>query len=105
MTSEPGAGTRVEAVFGLSHVDRAPLGDLETTVLVLLASHPDVDLDWTHRRGSHEYSLATADLRAALDGAPLASPAGLALLRSAVRHGEQSLAGAAGSRPRMESQP
>jgi hypothetical protein len=105
VTSEPGAGTRVEAVFGLSHLDRAPLGDVETTVLVLLASHPDVDLDWTHRRGSHEYSLATADLRAALDGAPLSSPAGLALLRSAVRHGEQSLAGAAGSRSRMESQP
>ncbi len=105
VTSAAGAGTRVEAVFGLSHLDRAPLGDVETTVLVLLASHPDVDLDWTHRRGSHEYSLATADLRAALDGASLASPDGLALLRSAVRQGEQSLTGTAGSRFRMESQP
>ena len=105
VASEPGAGTRVEAVFGLGHLDRAPLGDVETTVLVLMASHPDVDLDWTHRRGPREYSLATADLRAALDGASLASPAGLALLRSAVRHGELSLADAAGSRSRMENQP
>jgi hypothetical protein len=105
VTSEPGAGTRVEAVFGFSHLDRAPLGDVETTVLVLMASHPDVDLDWTHRRGPREYSLATADLRAALDGASLASPAGLALLRSAVRHGELSLAAPAASRSRLENQP
>ena len=105
VASEPGAGTRVEAVFGLGHLDRAPLGDVETTVLVLMASHPDVDLDWTHRRGPREYSLATADLRAALDGASLASPAGLALLRSAVRHGERSLADAADTGSRMENQP
>ena len=105
VVSQPGTGTRVEAVFGLSHLDRAPLGDVETTVLVLMASHPDVDLDWTHRRGPREYSLATADLRSALDGASLASPAGLALLRSAVRHGEQSLADTAGSPPHTENQP
>jgi len=103
--SAPGSGTRVDAVFGLGHLDRAPLGDVETTVLVLMASHPDVDLDWTHRRGDREYSLAAADLRAALDGASLASPAGLALLRAAVRQGEQSLEAPAGSRPRMEKQP
>ena len=101
----PGAGTRVEAVFALGHLDRAPLGDVDTTVLVLMASHPDVDLDWTHRRGPREYSLATADLRAALDGASLVSPAGLALLRSAVRHGERSLADAADTGSRMENQP
>ena len=105
VTSEPGAGTRVEAVFGLGHLDRAPLGDVETTVLVLMASHPELDLDWTHRRGDREYSLATTDLRAALDGASIASPAGLALLRSAVRHGEQSLEATAGSRSRTENQP
>jgi hypothetical protein len=105
IASAPGAGTRVEAWFGLGHVDRAPLGDVETTVLVLLASHPDIDLEWTHRRGPREYSLATADLRAALEGASLASPAGVALLRSAVRHGEQSLADTAGGSSRTEDQP
>lgn len=97
VASSPGAGTRVEAVFGLRHLDRAPLGDLETTVLVLMASHPDIDLAWTHRRGGRDYSLATSDVRAALDGAPLASPAGLALLRTAVRRGERALSDTADS--------
>ena len=102
--SAPGAGTRVTASFSLSHIDRAPLGDVETTVLVLLASHPDIDLDWTHRRGGREYSLSSADLRAALDGAALSSPDGLALARRAVRIGEGGLAGDASGGPRTEDQ-
>jgi hypothetical protein len=100
--STPGAGTRVAATFALDHIDRAPLGDLETTVLVLLASHPDIDLDWTHRRNAREYSLCAADLRAALDGAALASPEGLALVRKAVRFGEEGLAGASRDGSRTE---
>lgn len=100
--SMPGAGTRVAATFELGHIDRAPLGDLETTVLVLLASHPDIDLDWTHRRNAREYSLCAADLRAALDGAALASPEGLALVRKAVRFGEEGLAGASHDGSRTE---
>ncbi len=102
--SEPGAGTRVAAIFALDHLDRAPLGDLETTVLVLLASHPDLDLDWTHRRGARAYSLSSRDLRAALDGAPLASPGGIALVRAAVRQGEAGLVAPAAGARRTEDQ-
>jgi len=102
VASAPGAGTRVEAEFAWAHLDRAPMGDLETTVLVLLASHPDVDLDWTHRRGGGEYSVSTGDLRAALGGASLASPAVIALARAAVRQGEAGLRGPAGGARRRE---
>jgi anti-sigma regulatory factor (Ser/Thr protein kinase) len=92
IASHPGEGTTVTATFRLTDIDRAPLGDLETTVLVLLASHPNLDVEWTHRRAGLEYTLATSDLRAALDGAPLASPEGIALARRAVRTGETALA-------------
>ena len=97
VASQPGRGHAVTAAFDLGHLDRAPLGDLETTVLVLLASHPDLDLEWTHRRGGRDYSLATSDLRAALDGAPLASPEGSRCCATAVR---QRRAGA--GRPRRQ---
>ena len=30
--SEPGVGTKVTAVFGLSHIDRMPLGDMNGTI-------------------------------------------------------------------------
>jgi predicted metal-dependent phosphoesterase TrpH/anti-sigma regulatory factor (Ser/Thr protein kinase) len=90
--SEPGRGTQVTASFGHGHLDRAPLGDLETTLMVLVASHPEIDLTLTHRVGSRDFSLSSQDLRSALDGQAVTSPEGLALLREAIRRGEASLA-------------
>jgi len=90
--SMPGAGTLVVADVQLSHVDRAPLGDLETTFLVLITSRPDVDLILAHRRGSDGYELSSADLAEALGGLPLTSPEGIALAREAIRRGEKGLA-------------
>ncbi|MEW6365819.1 MAG: ATP-binding protein [Acidobacteriota bacterium] len=89
--SEPGQGTRVKASFGLSHIDRAPIGDVETTLMVLLAGHDNVDLTFRHSIGGREFSLCTADLKEAAGGGPLSTPAGLALLRQAIRLGESSL--------------
>jgi signal transduction histidine kinase len=89
-----GEGTEVHARFSLGHLDRAPLGDLETTVLVLAASSPGLHLEFTHRRGVREYTLSTADIEEALGGARASSPEGLALVREVVRRGEADLAAA-----------
>lgn len=40
--SAPGQGTRVIATFGLSHIDRRPLGDIQKTLYCLEATHPEV---------------------------------------------------------------
>ena len=40
--SAPGKGTRVIATFGLSHIDRRPLGNMEETLQCLKATHPEV---------------------------------------------------------------
>lgn len=42
--SEPGKGTTVTAVFGLSHIDRMPLGDMNATIHNLIVYHPDTIL-------------------------------------------------------------
>lgn len=94
--SSVGEGSEVIATFQHSHVDRAPLGDVETLVMVLSASRPDVDVEFTHRVGARDYTVATADIRAALDGLTVGSPEGLALVRAAVRAGESSLVDPAG---------
>jgi hypothetical protein len=92
IVSTPGRGTEVTATFTHTHIDRAPIGDLETTVMVLVASHPEVDVIFTHRVGRRDYSLSSRDVMAALDGHPITSPEGLALLREAIRRGEAGLA-------------
>ena len=97
--STPGVGTLVVADLQLSHVDRAPLGDLETTFMVLITSRPDVELILTHRRGSDGYQLSSADLAEALGGLPLTSPEGIALAREAIRQSETALASRATDPP------
>ena len=42
--SAPGAGTKVIATFGLSHIDRRPLGDIAETLKCLRATHPELGL-------------------------------------------------------------
>ncbi|HWQ03118.1 MAG TPA: sensor histidine kinase [Candidatus Nitrosotenuis sp.] len=40
--SAPGQGTTVMATFGLSHIDRKPLGNIQETMRCLTATHPEV---------------------------------------------------------------
>lgn len=96
VASEPGKGTRVRATLRLGHVDRAPLGDIETTILVLLVGNPGVSVRFRHARGTTSWELDSGELGRALDGA--SSSEGIAWLRAAIRRGEASLSGAGGSR-------
>jgi nitrogen fixation/metabolism regulation signal transduction histidine kinase len=36
-------GTKIKATFKLDHIDKKPLGDMDETVRVLKAAHPEVD--------------------------------------------------------------
>ncbi len=87
--SKPGEGSTVTAVFQHKHIDRAPLGDIETTVMVLLAGHSEKDIFFRHRVKDREFELDTRDFRAA--DIDLSSPVGLAILREAIRKGEAGL--------------
>ena len=48
LESEAGKGTRVEARFRHSHIDRMPLGDAGMTMLTLLVSYPQIHWVFTH---------------------------------------------------------
>jgi hypothetical protein len=93
--SAPGAGTRVRAWFRRSHVDRPPLGDLEATVLALVAGHPDVEVSFRHAVGGQAYVVRTDAVVRQVGGRSVQSPEALALLRRLVREGERRLAGTA----------
>jgi hypothetical protein len=84
-----GQGTSVTATFQHRHIDRAPLGDIETTLMVLLAGKPDKDIHFLHRVEDQVFELDSRDFRAA--DIDLTSPMGLAILREAIRKGESEL--------------
>jgi len=75
ISSTPGAGTRIEAEFQLSHIDRAPLGRVEDTLAATAIIHPDLDLLFTHRGPGGSYDVELL---------PLAQEVGQAQLRSEI---------------------
>ena len=46
--SLPGSGTKVHAEFGLDHPDCKPLGDIGKTMVVLQASHPEIEFSFDY---------------------------------------------------------
>lgn len=75
VVSEPGAGTKVTAEFVFSHVDMVPLGDIDSTVRLLIACNSGLDFVFCHRKNQKEFTLDTRELRKALGGeVPLSDP-------------------------------
>ncbi len=85
VASKPGMGTRVRASFRYGHIDRAPLGDIETTLMVLLAGHEELDFHFRHSVGRRTFELHSRDVA----GDTL--PARLRKMREAIRRGEAEL--------------
>ena len=69
--SSPGKGTTVTAWFKLSHIDRAPLGDIASTLVALIAANPELSLRYVQRVDGNEFVLDTEDLKSELDGVPI----------------------------------
>lgn len=69
--SEQGGGTRVTAEFRLLHIDRAPLGDMASTLVALIAANPDVAVRYTHRADGEKFVLDTNEIKKQLDGVPI----------------------------------
>ena len=42
--SIPGKSTTVDASFGLSHIDRMPLGDICSTIYTLVLANPNIEI-------------------------------------------------------------
>ena len=78
--SAPGKGTITKAVFGLSHIDRMPVGDIAGTMTVLIGSNPDIDFILRYSAGVNAFELDTNELRAILEGIPLSQPEVLAYI-------------------------
>ena len=71
ISSEPGKGTSLAAPFELSHVDRAPLGDIASTLVALIAANPEIRFCYAQSVGHKDFELDTDEIKAQLDGAPI----------------------------------
>ncbi len=72
--STPGYGTTVTAVFGLSHIDRMPLGDMNSTMHTLITLNTQIDFLYTYVFDGKILTLDTREFREILNDVPLDSP-------------------------------
>lgn len=62
MESSVGIGTTLTAVLKYSHIDRAPLGKLEDTLISLLL-YPSINFLYRHLYNDNEFVLNTIEIR------------------------------------------
>lgn len=64
-------GTVVTAVFDPTHLDFTPLGDIASTITILIQGSPDLHWIYTHTKENGCVSLDTDELKAVLGDVPL----------------------------------
>ena len=72
--SEPGVGTKVTAVFGLSNIDRMPLGDMAATIHMIVTMNEETDFVYTHMIDGRGFVLDTREMREILGGLSFKEP-------------------------------
>ncbi|MDD7025359.1 MAG: ATP-binding protein [Lachnospiraceae bacterium] len=72
--SRPGKGTIVQADFGLSHIDRMPLGDICGTIHTLIVFNPGTDFLFTYTYDQKSFHLDTREFREILGDVPFDVP-------------------------------
>ena len=68
------SGTRLEATFDTKSIDFMPIGDIVSTVCILIAGSPEIDFEFSDVSPKRSISLKTAELRAVLGDVSLAEP-------------------------------
>ena len=74
MNSEPNIGTTVIAIFGLSHINRMPLGDINSTIHTLITMNPQIDFRYTYEYDGKCFCLDTREFREILGDIPFDTP-------------------------------
>ena len=86
-----GQGTVVTAVFGHSHIDRQPLGDMAETMLGLFTSHENIKFLYRHKIGEKKFEVDTAELKNVLGDISFSSPEVYLWLSDYLKEGEEEL--------------
>jgi hypothetical protein len=74
-----------------------PLGDLSSTFLTLLISHPQIDWTFLYRvtdktKASHDFLFESAELKSQLEGISLTEPEVLTFVRGMIEEGIEAIA-------------
>lgn len=93
ISSRPGMGTKIEAYFQHSHIDRMPLGNLPVTFLTLEVAYPEIHWIFTYsyqppfKGAPRVYEFDDQPVKETLEGLSLTHPDVITFLRSSLEEG------------------
>ena len=93
--SKLGEGTITQASYVKSHVDMTPLGDINSTVSILIRCNPDIDFVFTHTSDKGSFTLDTRELREVLGDVRLDTPEVMEWIKDFLEEQSQILYGGA----------
>lgn len=93
--SEKGKGTTTTASYVKSHVDMTPLGDINSTVKILIQCNPDIDFVYTNTTDIGSFTLDTRELREVLGDVSLDTPDVLEWIADYLEENTKSIYGGA----------
>lgn len=74
IVSSLNSGTTITAVFLTSSIDCMPLGDITSTILILITMNETIDFLYTYSNQNKSFSLDTRELRQILGDIPFSTP-------------------------------
>ena len=74
ISSQLNVGTIVKATFGLSHIDRMPLGDMAATMHTLITFNYQIDFIFKYKINNCQFVLDTKSLREILEDISFNTP-------------------------------
>lgn len=89
--SELGKGTVLKAVFGLRHIDRPPMGDLPSTVAMLITGNPRVELVFSYIKGGDEFVLDSREVKEVLGDVDIRLPKVTSFLKEMIEENLKEL--------------
>jgi len=87
LTSIKGKGTNLKVTFELNHIDRQPLGDIVSTLIILIAGNCDIDFLFKHQNNQRHFEMDTREIRKEIDDIPLNHPEILKYIRGVLEDG------------------
>lgn len=89
--SQVGKGTCVTAVFGYSHIDRQPLGNMAETMLGLFTSYENINFLYKHSVHDKVFEVDTLDIKNVLGDVSFSVPEVYLWLSDFLTEGEKEL--------------
>lgn len=91
--SKLGVGTKVEAWMDYDNIDRLPLGDMASTLYVLLQGNPKIDIIYKHNYQAKQFLFSTIEIKHLLQDVSIHQIEVLAWLKSYIQENIQQIRG------------